>query len=85
MMRRYRTACTVLSCVIISSAYTANAEMGPAVPPEKKLIAFGCDRINTNELRRRIEQLEQTGFDGIIITVWPDRFRTPGEPFTRDG
>ena len=41
MMRRYQTVCTFLACVIMSSAYTANAEMGPAVPPEKKLIAFG--------------------------------------------
>ena len=79
------TVCTILVGVILSNVSTANAEMGPAVPPEKKLIAFGCDRINTNELRRRIEQLEQTGFDGIIITVWPDKFRTPGEPFTKSG
>jgi len=74
-----------LACLALSAAGPANAEMGPPVSPQKKLIAFGCDRINTNELRRRIVQLEQMGFDGIIITVWPDRFRTPGEPFTKSG
>ena len=85
MTCRLDFACTGLTCLALSAARPANAKMGPPVPSAKKLIAFGCDRINTNELRRHVGQLARMSFDGIIITVWPDKHRTPGEPVTKSG
>ena len=75
---------TVL-CAIVLSATVALAEMGPAVPAHKKLIAWACDQTNTDDLRLRITEIEQMPFDGIMITVYPDEYRQPGVPCTRVG
>ena len=80
----------VLMCATCALAFLAcrgqvTAEMGEPVGDDKKLIGWACDRINTNEVRRRIAKLEETAFDGLILTAYPDEYRKQGVPFTKDG
>ena len=64
------------AALLLVAAGAVRAELGPPVPPHKKLIGWACDRINTDELRRRVAELEQhSPFDGIVITVRPDAER----------
>ena len=50
------------------------------------MIGWGTDTVNTDELKRRVTEMEQhIPFDGIIITVYPDEYRKPGVPFTQAG
>ena len=75
-MSRLRLAVCLVCLLLLVSACSARAEMGPPVPAHKKLIGWACDRITTDELRRRAPELEQhIPFDGIVITVRPDALR----------
>ena len=76
MSRSWRWAAFQAAALFIVAAGVAQAEMGPPVPPQKKLIGWACDRINTGEMHRSIAELEQhIPFDGIVITVRPDAKR----------
>src|SRR3989304_3887824 len=83
--RLSRAAVFGLWVLCVVSNPSARAEPGPEVPKEKKLIGWACDRINTDELKRRVSELEQMPFDGVIITVYPDVYRRTEVPFTKDG
>ena len=54
----------------------AMAEMGGPIGPDKKLIGWACDRIDSGELRRHAERLQHhIPFDGLVITVYPDGYQ----------
>jgi hypothetical protein len=75
-MNRSRLAVGWVCALALISAGVACAQMGPAVPKDKKLIGWACDRISTGELPKRVAALEKhIPFDGLVITVYPDAAR----------
>ncbi len=50
----------------------ANAELGPPVPAEKKIIGFACDLVDATYLKNHIAELERLPIDGLVISVHPD-------------
>ena len=72
MNRSSLAVCWMGTLCLISAFSCVRTKMGPAVLKDKKLIAWGCDRIDTVEVRRRIAELEQMPFEGVVLTVRPD-------------
>jgi len=62
----------VCAALLLLVEVPSNAEMGPPVPAEKKLLGFACDVVNPAYLQENIASLEQIPLDGLIISVHPD-------------
>ena len=76
--------CTPLAC----------AQMGPPISDDKKIIAWGCDLVDTTYFHEHISELEHLPFDGMVISLFPDSWKRPrssrhcvwfgGTRYTRD-
>src|SRR3990167_7748544 len=62
----------VCMAVFVSPLHFADAELGPPIPKEKKIIAYTPDRMNTAYLHEHTAEIEQLPIDGLIISVYPD-------------
>ncbi len=65
-----RMMLTGLLLALLSSA--ASAQVGPAIPKEKKLLGWACDWTDANYFASHIRDLEKLPLDGYVITVYPD-------------
>ncbi len=61
--------------LLVPGPTLTRAQMGPPVGPDKRLIAWACDRVDTQQFNRRAAEFEQSPFDGLVITVNPDDLR----------
>jgi len=50
----------------------AGAEVGLPIPPDKKILGFAPDLVDTSYLKKHIAELEQIPIDGLIVAVHPD-------------
>ena len=70
------------------------AELGPLIPDDKRIIAWGCDLVDTTYFNEHIDELEHLPFDGMVVSLFPDSWRRPrsgrhcvwfgGTRYTRD-
>ena len=69
--RAVKCASALLS---VLAASQARAEMGPAVPPDKKIVMWAPSALRPDNLREHITDLgkENPGLDGLIIHFWPN-------------
>jgi hypothetical protein len=74
----------LIACVVIECSGTAGAAEGP-VPvarPVKRLIEFGWDEPDTGFLRRHIDEVERTPFEGCVFHVLAQDPQGKGENFS---
>ena len=79
-----RRAVQVLACALVPPVLTADRSRGQGPPgrPAKRLIEFGWDEPDTAFLRRHIDQMEKTPFDGCVFHVMATDPRGNLENFT---
>ena len=64
--------------VILAAAHgSTRAELGPPIPAHKKIIAWGCDLVDTTYFHEHIGELEHLPFDGMVVSLFPDAWRRP--------
>src|SRR3989304_8379205 len=72
-------ACVFSIAVFVLLGSFSNAEMGPPVPEEKKIIGFACDLVDATYLKNNIVELERLPIDGLVISVHPEEKISEGE------
>ena len=55
----------------------ARAEVGLPIPPDKKILGFAPDLVDTSYLKEHIAELERIPIDGLFIAVQPDWKKLP--------
>ena len=73
-MSSKRTIACAAAAGFMLSVCRVTAEMGPPVPPEKKLLIWASSALGPDNLRQHIAELgkENPGLDGLIIFFWPN-------------
>jgi hypothetical protein len=66
---KLRTLAIALSVVILGLIFSQRANAQEEASVRKKLIEAGWDMPNTSTLRKNIKQMEETPFDGVILTA----------------
>jgi len=62
-----------VSGLLLAGASAMNAEMGPPVDPDKKIIGWGTDTVDEIYLSEHIAEIERLRpLDGIVISLFPD-------------
>jgi hypothetical protein len=67
-----RTALAAGLLLGLLPAISAGAELGPAVPTDKKVLAFACNVVEPSYLREYVQELEKLPLDGLMIPVYAD-------------
>src|SRR5688500_381209 len=65
----------VTAVAVLSFAVVARAAPGPAIPDEKKLIAFASNTVEPKYLREHIADVEKLSLDGMVISVYADDWK----------